>query len=122
MKRADQHNKLLMGHPELHDHPVVFKSYVRRCASIFAAVLVAIGLMLVISYLPAAHFGWSLKTALILVVASCNAVLVGGFLMHLISERKMVYTIIAFAVTFVIGLVGLSLDAMNDFPYGTMFH
>jgi len=122
MRELKKHNAPRMNHSEMDGHQVGFKSYARRCAFVFGAVLVTIGLMILISYFPPAHFGWSLKAAFILVMASCNAFLVAGFLMHLISERKMVYIILGFAVAFVIGLLGLSLDAMNDFPHGTMFH
>jgi hypothetical protein len=44
---------------------------------------------------------------------------VAGFLMHLISEKKMIYTVLAFTVFFVIGLFALTLYAMHDFPTGT---
>ncbi|HUB86281.1 MAG TPA: hypothetical protein VMB22_00200 [Verrucomicrobiae bacterium] len=101
-------------------HPVDFNSYVRRCAFIFTAVICAVGLMVCVSYLP--HYGWPAKVAMILAVASCNAFLVAGFLMHLLSEKKMIYTLLAFTVFFVIGLVGLTVFAMNDFPTGTQTH
>jgi hypothetical protein len=39
--------------------------------------------------------------------------------MHLISEKKMIYTVLAFTVFFFIGLMGLTLWAMHDFPAGT---
>lgn len=116
----EPHNAPAGGAPQLHDHPVEFNSYVRRCACVFAVVLVAVGLMIWISYLPQAHFGWSLKAGLILTMAAFNAFIVAGFLMHLISEKKMVYTILAFTVSFVIGLFGLTLYAMRDFPHGTI--
>lgn len=108
--------------PQSHDHPVDFNSYVRRCAAVFGVVLIAVGLMIWTSYIPEAHLGWSPKIAIILVVASFNAFIVAGFLMHLISERKMVYTILAFTVSFVIGLFALTLYAMNDFPNHTVIH
>src|ERR1700728_2950538 len=98
-KAAEQHNTPITGHSELHEHPVDFNSYVRRCAGIFCVVLVAVGLMIWTSYL---NLGWSLKICLILAIASCNAFFVAGFLMHLISEKKMVYTILSFTVSFVI--------------------
>ena len=122
LKTAEQHNAPQSGHSELHEHAVDFKSYVVRCACILLAVLCAVGLMLGISYLPEAHYGWSLKIILILVVACCNAFLVAGFLMHLLSEKKMVYTILGFTVSFVIGLFGLTVYAMTDFPRGTVIH
>ncbi len=107
---------------ESHDHPVEFNSYVRRCAVVLGVVFVAVGLMIWTSYIPEAHLGWSPKIAIILLVATCNAFIVAGFLMHLISERKMVYTILGFTVSFVIGLFALTLYAMKDFPTGTIIH
>lgn len=101
-------------------HPVDFNNYVRTCVFVFIAVLCATGLMVWISYLP--HFSWAAKVSMILAVAACNAFVVAGFLMHLISEKKMVYTILGFTVTFVIGLFGLTIYAMKDFPMGTQMH
>ena len=120
LKTAEQHNAPLQGHSELHEHPVDFNSYVRRCASIFVIVLVAVGCMIWVSYLP--QLGWGAKIGLILAIACCNAFFVAGFLMHLLSEKKMVYTILAFTVSFVIGLFGLTIWAMNDFPRNTVIH
>ena len=57
-------------------------------------------MMIWISYLPPARYTWALQGGLILAVAACNAFVVAGFLMHLISEKKMVYTILAFTVFF----------------------
>ncbi|HEV2456089.1 MAG TPA: hypothetical protein VGY98_17630 [Verrucomicrobiae bacterium] len=119
---SEPHSTPAAGAPQIHDHPVDFNSYLRRCAAVFVAVLVAVGLMIWTSYLPQEHFGWSAKVAMILAIASCNAFIVAGFLMHLISERKMVYTILGFTVSFVIGLFALTLYAMNDFPRNTVIH
>lgn len=102
-----------------HDHPVDFNSYLRRCACVFVVVLCAIGLMIWTSFL---NLGWPPKIAIILAIACCNAFVVAGFLMHLISEKKMVYTILGFTVSFVIGLFALTLYAMNDFPQHTVIH
>ncbi len=102
-------------------HPVDFKSYLQRCIFIFVGVLCAIGLMIYISYLPP-HYSWAFKVALILCVASVNAFLVAGFLMHLLSEKKLIYTLLVFTVFFFVGLMGLTLYAMQDFPMGTIMH
>ncbi len=120
MKTAGQHNAPTMGHSESHDHPVDFNSYVRRCIAILGVVLCAVGLMIWASFLPQDRFSWSEKVAIILLIASVNAFFVAGFLMHLLSERKMVYTILGFTVSFVIGLFGLTIWAMNDFPSHTV--
>ena len=117
LKTAEQHNKPLTGESELHEHPVDFNSYLRRCAYVLIAVLGAVSLMLVASYLP--HVDWPAKVAMILAIACTNAFVVAGFLMHLISEKKMIYTLLAFTVFFFAGLIGLTVWAMQDFPAGT---
>ena len=101
-------------------HPVEFDSYVRRCVFIFIAVVCAVSLMIYASYLP--HYSWAVKVTLILSVACVNAFLVAGFLMHLLSEKKMIYTLLAFTVFFFAGLMGLTIYAMHDMPSGTTFH
>ncbi|HEY1787802.1 MAG TPA: hypothetical protein VGJ73_06580 [Verrucomicrobiae bacterium] len=119
---SEPHNTPAAGAPQSHDHPVDFNSYVRRCAAVFVAALIALGFMIWASYLPSAHFSWTEKVAIILAIASVNGFIVAGFLMHLLSERKMVYTILGFTVSFVIGLVALTLYAMTDFPRNTVIH
>jgi caa(3)-type oxidase subunit IV len=115
MKPAEQHSA-----PVTHDdHPVDFNSYLRRCGFILVVVLCAVSLMIWASFL---NLGWGAKVAIILCIASVNAFFVAGFLMHLISEKKMVYTILGFTVSFVIGLFGLTLWAMSDFPRNTVMH
>lgn len=103
------------------DHAVDFNSYVRLCAVIFTVVAIAISAMVATSF---SHIGegWTLKVSLILGIAVVNAFLVAGFLMHLLSEKKLIYTVLAFTVCFFIGLVGLTLWAMGDFPTGTVTH
>jgi heme/copper-type cytochrome/quinol oxidase subunit 4 len=118
LKTAEQHNAPLTGESQSHGRPVDFHDYLRRCLYIFIAILCATSLMIWISYLPE-HYTWAAKVGMILAVASANAFVVAGFLMHLISEKKMIYTVLAFTVFFVIGLFALTLYAMHDFPTGT---
>jgi caa(3)-type oxidase subunit IV len=105
------------------DHPVNLKSYIRLCAIVFGVVLLTTSAMIATSF---AHIGdansWTLKVALILTIAVINAFLVAGYLMHLLSEKKLVYTVLMFTVGFFIGLMGLTLWAMSDFPTGTAIH
>ena len=122
LKTAGQHDAPLTGESALHEHPVALKNYIRTCAFVFIAVLCAVSLMVWVSYLPQEHFSWAEKVAMILAVACCNALVVAGFLMHLISEKKMIYTVLGFTVFFVIGLFALTLYAMHDFPAGTTSH
>jgi len=101
-------------------HSVDFKSYLRRCLYVFVAVLCTTALMICASYLP--HYSWAVKVTLILAVACVNAFLVAGFLMHLLSEKKMIYTLLGFTIFFFAGLMGLTIYAMHDMPTGTTFH
>jgi len=119
-KTAKQHDSQFVGESELHEHAVDFKSYLRRCLYIFIAVLCAISLMICASYLP--HYNWTVKVTLILAIACVNAFLVAGFLMHLLSEKKLIYTLLAFTVFFFAGLMGLTIYAMQDMPHGTIYH
>jgi heme/copper-type cytochrome/quinol oxidase subunit 4 len=120
LKIADQPNAPVTGQSQSHEHPVDFNSYLRKCGIVLAVVLCAVALMIWTSFLPNAS--WGEKIGIILAIASCNAFVVAGFLMHLLSERKMVYTILGFTVSFVIGLFGLTLWAMSDFPRNTVIH
>ena len=83
-------------------------------------LILAIGAMVYASFLP--HFGWPAKVAIILAIAVVNAFCVAGYLMHLLSEKKLIYTVLLFTVIFAIGLFGLTLWAMTDFPMGTAVH
>lgn len=118
LKAATQAGEPAASPAELHGHPVDFNQYLRRCAYVFVAVLCAVALMIGISFLPG-HYTWTVKVAMILGIACCNAFIVAGFLMHLISEKKLVYMLLAFTVFFFAGLMGLTIYAMNDFPTGT---
>ena len=118
LKATTQTGAPMTGGPDSHGHPVDLNNYIRTSAYVFASVLCATALMIWISFLPE-HYTWALKVGLILVVACGNAFVVAGFLMHLISEKKMIYTLLAFTVFFFAGLMGLTLYALQDFPTGT---
>ncbi|MGA9450770.1 MAG: hypothetical protein WBW41_05415 [Verrucomicrobiia bacterium] len=122
IKTAAPPDTPLSGPSASHEHPVDFHHYLRRCLYVFAAVLCSVALMIWASYLPQEHFSWAVKVALILAVAGCNAFIVAGFLMHLVSEKKMIYTVLAFTVFFAAALMWLTVYARQDTPTGTSFH
>ena len=103
------------------DHAVDLNSYIRLCGVVFLVVVCTTCAMIATSF---AHIGegWTLKVALILAIAVINAFLVAGYLMHLLSEKKLIYTVLAFTVVFFIGLMGLTVWATNGFPPGTASH
>ncbi|MFO1511472.1 MAG: hypothetical protein U1F83_00920 [Verrucomicrobiota bacterium] len=94
--------------------PESFKNYTRRCLYFFLAILCGTGLMVATSFTP---LGNSLRITLILLIASFNAVLVSSFLMHLITEKKLVYTVLVFTAIFFVVLMGLTMWAHGDVPH-----
>mgnify|MGYP000912640044 CR=1 FL=1 len=91
-----------------------FSNYTRRCLLVFVAILCGIGLMVGCSF---TNLATHLRIALILVIAALNAGLVSCFLMHLLSERKFVFTVLIVTVIFFIGLMGLTMVAHGDVPH-----
>lgn len=102
-------------------HKIDLKSYTRRCLLVLFVVVCTTSLMIATSFATLGG-GWPLKVTLILSIAVVNAFVVAGFLMHLLSEKKMIFTVLAFTVFFFAGLMGLTMWAMNDFPTGTAVH
>ena len=67
--------------------------YFRLCAVVFLVILCTTSAMVATSF---SHLGegWTLKVAIILAIAAVNAFLVAGYLMHLLSEKKLIYTVL----------------------------
>lgn len=95
-------------------NPEAFRAYARRCGLVFLALACMTLLMVWTSYMPLRNH--ALTIGIILSVALVNAGLVAGYLMHLISERKMIYALIVFTGILFIGLMGLSILAAHDVP------
>jgi caa(3)-type oxidase subunit IV len=95
-------------------NPEAFRAYARRCGLVFLVVACMTLLMVGASYMPLPNH--AVTIGIILAVASVNASLVAGYLMHLISEQKMIYTLLAFTGIFFVGLMGLSIFAAHDVP------
>ena len=94
--------------------------HVRRYLYVFWALIGGTIITVLASYIP---FGsHEINIAVALVIASCKAFLVAAFFMHLISEKKMIYGMLAFTVFFVIGLMFLTISAFADFPRHTVTH
>jgi hypothetical protein len=91
-----------------------FQAYTRRCGLVFLIVACMTLLMVAASYVPLRNH--AVTIGIILAVASVNASLVAGYLMHLISERKAIYTLLLFTGIFFTGLMGLSVYAAHDVP------
>jgi len=105
------------AHDHGHDH---FKEHVRRYLFVFYALLFGTLITVGASYIPFGNHIINIGVALI--IACGKASLVGCYFMHLISERKMIYGILAFTVFFFIGLMFLTIWSFGDYPRHTVTH
>jgi cytochrome c oxidase subunit 4 len=96
---SDQHSNA--GHAE---HSI--KGYL----FVFGALLVGTLFTVWASYIDLGHH-WNIVLAL--VIASVKAFLVAGYFMHLVSERKMIFTVLGMTVFFFAGLMFLTLWSMQ---------
>ena len=87
------------------DHADVSK-HIRGYLIVGATLLIGTILTVLASYLDLGHH-WNIILAL--VIATVKASLVVLFFMHLISERQMIYIVLAFTAVFFSGLMYLTL-------------
>jgi heme/copper-type cytochrome/quinol oxidase subunit 4 len=95
-----------------------FKSYTRRCLTVFCIVVCVTAAMVATALAPIDSK--SLSVALILIAATVNASLVAVHLMHLSSERGIIITVLLFTALFFVVLLGLTIWAKSDVP--TVLH
>lgn len=102
----DEHNS-----PE-YIHKTI-KKYLMVGGILFAGTILTVAMYYV--HIPSV----AATIAVALLIASVKAAFVAGVFMHLSDERKMIYGILLCTVCFLISLMGLTLWAMNDFPFFT---
>jgi cytochrome c oxidase subunit 4 len=108
-----------MSDAHAHEHDNI-SHHIRRYLYVFFALIIGTIFTVWASYI---HFGSrAINIAVALVIACTKAFLVAGFFMHLISEKKMIYAIMAFTAFFFVGLMALTLWSMDDFPWHTVRH
>jgi cytochrome c oxidase subunit 4 len=103
------HNHSHGGH-DAHDVQKDVKKYMFVFGALIVGTAITVG-----AYFLQIH-SIALTIALALFIASIKGFLVAGYFMHLISEKKMIYGILASTVFFVIGLMVLTIWAMHDYP------
>jgi cytochrome c oxidase subunit 4 len=102
------------------DHSHDISKQVRIYILVFVALLVGTIITVALNYM---HFdSMAVTIAIALFVATIKAALVACYFMHLISERKLIYTVLVFTVFFFIGLMALTLWAHGDPPAKTIMH
>jgi cytochrome c oxidase subunit 4 len=103
-----------MSQPHVTEHDDNLSHHVRRYIYVFVALLIGTIITVLASYIPFGNRAINIGVAL--AIASAKAFLVAGYFMHLISERKMIYGILAFTAFFFVGLMFLTLWSFADFP------
>ncbi len=94
-----------------HSHPHDLHREVRRYLIVFGCLLVGTILTVAAYYLHLSNVVATVVVALF--IASVKGMLVAGYFMHLISERKMIYGILAATIFFVGGLMYLTVWSMQ---------
>src|SRR5579862_6384074 len=97
-----------------------FRDHVRRYLFVFYSLLFGTLITVAASYIPFGNREINIGVALF--IAICKASLVACYFMHLISEKKMIYGIMAFTAFFFIGLMFLTLGTFADFPRNNITH
>jgi cytochrome c oxidase subunit 4 len=100
-----------------HHDTAAFKRHLKVYIGVFIALLVGTILTVAVSYV---HFGSEDSHAgnisVALVIAVTKAFLVAGFFMHLVSEKRSIYTLLTCTGFFFAGLMALTVWAAQDQP------
>jgi cytochrome c oxidase subunit IV len=124
MSHSTSHSGHAVAHDD-HDHtPEEIQKHVRRYLLIGVALMVGTALTVWAAFidfgrvLPGGeHVNWNVVVALI--IACAKGFLVAGFFMHLISEKKMIYSVLVFTVFFFAALMYLTVWSME---HGNIVH
>jgi hypothetical membrane protein len=99
-------------------NPENFAGYGKRCLMVFGVVMCVTLMMVGVFY---AHLpNHTLSIALTLIAACVNAAFVAGYLMHIVSEKRMTFIVLAFTAIFFTGLMALTISARLSVPHGTV--
>ena len=84
----------------------------RKHAVIMVVLMICTLTMVTASFLPLG--GTGLRIGVVLAVALVEAFLVAGHLMHLLSERRLIYSILVLTAVLFVGLLALPILSQND--------
>jgi cytochrome c oxidase subunit 4 len=86
------------------DHAVDIDKHVRVYITVFVALMV---LTIVTVAISRVHLSVPIAVAVALLVATIKGSLVACYFMHLISEKKLIYAVLALTVVFFVALMAL---------------
>ncbi len=99
-----------------HDHDDIashLKTYMIVFGALLVGTLVTVGMYFV-------HFeSMAVTIAVALFIASIKAFLVAGYFMHLLSEKKMIYSVLAITVVLFFALGTLTIWGSSSLPKNT---
>ena len=93
-----------------HD-PADIDKHVRVYITVFVVLMALTLVTVAISYL---HLSTPMAIALALFIATVKGALVAGYFMHLVSEKKLIYAVLALTVVFFIALLALPVFTHSD--------
>jgi cytochrome c oxidase subunit 4 len=93
------------------DHAADIDRHVRIYITVFVALMVLTIVTVAVSRL---HLSVPVAVTLALVVATVKGTLVACYFMHLVSERKLIYAVLALTVVFFAVLVALPIFSYHD--------
>ena len=86
------------------DHAADIDRHVRVYITVFAALMALTIITVAVSYL---HLPLALAVGVALLVATVKGSLVACYFMHLISEKKLIYAVLALTAVFFVALLAL---------------
>lgn len=92
------------------------KDYQRSYMVVFGTLLVFTVITVAISFVDLEHWFPGANMTVGLIIATFKATLVMLFFMHLVSEKQLIYLVLGFTFFFFVGLMGLTIWAMLDYP------
>jgi cytochrome c oxidase subunit 4 len=93
------------------DHAADIDKHVRVYISVFVALMV---LTIVTVAISRFHLPVHIAVTVALIVATIKGTLVACYFMHLISEKKLIYAVLALTVAFFIALLALPVLTVHD--------
>ena len=96
------------------DHEVDIDKHVRVSITVFVALMV---LTIITVAIARFHLPVPIAVTVALLVATVKGSLVACYFMHLISEKKLIYAVLALTGAFFVALLALPIFTVND-SYG----
>jgi cytochrome c oxidase subunit IV len=93
------------------DHAVDIDRHVRVYITVFVALMVLTIVTVAVSRL---HLAVPIAVTVALIVATIKGSLVACYFMHLISEKKLIYAVLALTVVFFAALIALPVFTYSD--------